>query len=166
MMNSPWFPADIMLGIEAKEFNLWFIRPENFGSHGLRVLQVAFGKLPVGCRVPFTEEWCLSGHSTIQARLVECSRNGCPVEEASGSWSPCVLPRSLKLAAWPVLGRDQTSSIYAWWRPLCLSKSCPINQIWQIDSNQVVANMWKMISKNRMYLSSTMSVMAKAVIFK
>jgi hypothetical protein len=27
-----------MLGIQAKEFNLGFIRPENLVSHGLRVL--------------------------------------------------------------------------------------------------------------------------------
>lgn len=34
-----------MFGIQAKEFNFCFITPENFVSYGLRVLQVAFGKL-------------------------------------------------------------------------------------------------------------------------
>ena len=37
-----------------------------------------FGKLPVGCRVPFREEWLPSGHSTIKAWLVECCTDGCP----------------------------------------------------------------------------------------
>ena len=32
------FPPDAMLGIQVKEFNLGFIRPENLVSHGLRVL--------------------------------------------------------------------------------------------------------------------------------
>ena len=33
------FPADVTLGIQAKVFNLGFIRPENLVSHGLRVLR-------------------------------------------------------------------------------------------------------------------------------
>ena len=61
------FPPDVKLGIQAKEFNLGFNRPENIVSHGLRVLKVPFGKLQAGCHVPFTEEWLLSGHSTIKA---------------------------------------------------------------------------------------------------
>ena len=44
VMSGTWFPPDMMLGIQAKEFNLCFIRPENFVSHGLRVLQVPFGR--------------------------------------------------------------------------------------------------------------------------
>ena len=32
------FPPDVTLGIQAKEFNLGFIRPQNLVSHGLRVL--------------------------------------------------------------------------------------------------------------------------------
>ena len=32
------FPPDMTLGIQAKEFNLGFIRPENFVFHGLRCL--------------------------------------------------------------------------------------------------------------------------------
>ena len=39
------FPPDVKLGIQAKEFNLGFIRPENLVSHGQRVLWVHFGKL-------------------------------------------------------------------------------------------------------------------------
>lgn len=42
--------------------NLCYIRPENFVSHGL---QVPFGE--TGSHVPFTEEWFLSGYSTMQA---------------------------------------------------------------------------------------------------
>ena len=32
------FPPDMILGIQAKEFNLGFIRPEHLVSHGLRVI--------------------------------------------------------------------------------------------------------------------------------
>ena len=32
------FPPDVTLGIQAKEFNLGFIRPDNRVSHGLRVM--------------------------------------------------------------------------------------------------------------------------------
>jgi hypothetical protein len=32
------FPPDMTLGIQSKEFNLEFIKPENLVSHGLRVL--------------------------------------------------------------------------------------------------------------------------------
>ena len=76
VMSGAWFPQDMTLGIQAKEFNLCFIRPDNLVSHGLRVLQVPFGKLQAGCDVPFTKKWFPSGHSTIQACLVECCRQG------------------------------------------------------------------------------------------
>jgi len=66
VMSGAWFPSDTTFAIQAKEFNLCFIRPDNFVSHGLRVLQVPFGKLQAGCHEPFTEEWLPSGHSTIQ----------------------------------------------------------------------------------------------------
>ena len=33
------FPPDVMLGIQAKEFNLGFIKPVNLVSHGLRVFR-------------------------------------------------------------------------------------------------------------------------------
>ncbi|XP_073681055.1 E3 ubiquitin-protein ligase Siah2-like [Garra rufa] len=71
-MNSAWFPPDMTLGNQAKEFNLCFIRPENFVSHALRVLQVPFGKLQAGCHVSFTEKWLPSGHSTIQYASAGC----------------------------------------------------------------------------------------------
>ena len=71
-------PPDVTLGIQAEEFNLVFLRPENLVSHGLRVFYVPFGKLQAGCPVPFTEEWSPSGHSTIIALLAECCINGYP----------------------------------------------------------------------------------------
>ena len=39
--DSARFPPDVMLGIQAKEFNLDFIRPDNLHlvSHGLRVFR-------------------------------------------------------------------------------------------------------------------------------
>jgi hypothetical protein len=56
--DGAWFPPDVMLGIQAEEFNLGFIRTENLVSHGLR----PFFELQVGCHVTFIEEWLLSGH--------------------------------------------------------------------------------------------------------
>uniref|UniRef100_A0A8C7MAY4 N-acetylneuraminic acid synthase a n=1 Tax=Oncorhynchus kisutch TaxID=8019 RepID=A0A8C7MAY4_ONCKI len=56
----------VTLGIQAKEFNLGFIRPENHVSHS-------------GCHVPFTEEWLPSVHSTIKAKFLECCRDGPPI---------------------------------------------------------------------------------------
>lgn len=38
LMSSAWFPPNITPGIDAQEFNLCLIRPQNFVSHGLRVL--------------------------------------------------------------------------------------------------------------------------------
>ena len=62
VMSGAWFPSDVTLDIQAKEFNLGFIRPENLVSHGLRVIYVPFDKLQVGSYVPFTEKWLPSGH--------------------------------------------------------------------------------------------------------
>ncbi|KAK6315699.1 hypothetical protein J4Q44_G00132230 [Coregonus suidteri] len=36
------FPPNVTLGIQAKEFNLGFIRPQNLVSHGLRVFRFLF----------------------------------------------------------------------------------------------------------------------------
>ncbi|KAK3572260.1 hypothetical protein QTP86_029526 [Hemibagrus guttatus] len=41
VMSGAWFPPDMTLATQAKEFNLCFIRPENFVSHGMRVLQIS-----------------------------------------------------------------------------------------------------------------------------
>ena len=42
MRSGAWFPPDMTLGIQAKEFNLCFICPENLVSDDLRFLQVSF----------------------------------------------------------------------------------------------------------------------------
>jgi hypothetical protein len=47
VMSSAWFPPDVMLGIQAKEFNLGFIRSENLVSHGQSPLG-AFWQTPSG----------------------------------------------------------------------------------------------------------------------
>ena len=53
-MSGARFPPDVTRGMQAKEFNLGFIRPENLVSHGLRVLaESPFGKLQAGSHVPF-----------------------------------------------------------------------------------------------------------------
>ena len=75
VMSSAWFPLNMMPAIHA---NLCLIRPDHFVSHGLRILRVHFGKLQASCHVPFTKEWLLSGHSTIQAWLVDCCRDVFP----------------------------------------------------------------------------------------
>ena len=64
-----------MLGIQAKEFNLGFIRPVNIVSQGLRVLRCLLANSK---HMPLTEEWLPSGHSTIKVWLVECCRDGYP----------------------------------------------------------------------------------------
>lgn len=66
-VTGAWFPSSMTLCIQAKEFNFSFIRPENFISYDLRLLQMPFGKLQGGCHVHFTEEWLLPGPSTVQA---------------------------------------------------------------------------------------------------
>ena len=132
VMSGAWFPPDMTLGIQAKEFNLCFNRPENFVSHGLRVLQVDFGKLQAGCHVPFTE-WLLSGHSTMQVIGGELQRwlsfwkvllssqlHWSSVRVTIGflvnSLTKALLPRSLSLAGWPALGRVLVvPDFFHWW---------------------------------------------------
>ena len=58
------FPPDVTLGIQFKEFNLGFIRPENLENQNQSPLG-AFWQTPSG--VPFYEEWLPSGHSTKKA---------------------------------------------------------------------------------------------------
>ena len=71
VMSGAWFPPDMTLRIEAKQFNLGFIRPENLVSHSLRV--------QAGFPVSVTEERLLSGFSAIKPRSVECCSDGCAI---------------------------------------------------------------------------------------
>ena len=50
-MDGAKFPPDVTLGIQAKEFNLGFIRPENLVSRGLSLFKglLANSKLAVMC---------------------------------------------------------------------------------------------------------------------
>ena len=77
-----------------------------------------FSKLQAGCHVPFTKGWLPSGHSTINAWLVECCRDGCPssteelyssVRVTIGFWvtslTRALLPWLLSLARQPSLER-------------------------------------------------------------
>lgn len=59
------FPPDVTLATQAKDFNLCFVRLENFVSNVLRFLWVSFSKLQVGCHVPFSDKCFLLGHSTM-----------------------------------------------------------------------------------------------------
>ena len=50
------FPLDVTLGIQAKEFNLGFIRPENLASKVFRCL-FANSKRAVMCRLATLPDW-------------------------------------------------------------------------------------------------------------
>jgi hypothetical protein len=96
------------------------------------VLSVPVGKLQVGSHVLFTEEWLLSGHTTIKAWLVKCWRDGCPsgrfshLHRDSGalrvtigflvtSLTKALHPWLLSLAGWPAFGRvlvEATADIF------------------------------------------------------
>jgi hypothetical protein len=47
VMSDAWFPTDVTIGIQAEEFNLGFVRPENLVSHGQSPLG-AFWQTPSG----------------------------------------------------------------------------------------------------------------------
>lgn len=66
VMSGAWFHPDI----QAKEFNLCVIKPENFVSYSLEVLQEHFDQHQVGCHViTFTEMVVLLGGSLHRATL-------------------------------------------------------------------------------------------------
>ena len=52
VMSGAWFPPDVMLGIQAKEFKLYLIRPENLLSCDLRLFG-AFLQIPNGLSCVF-----------------------------------------------------------------------------------------------------------------
>ncbi|KAI3354460.1 hypothetical protein L3Q82_018972, partial [Scortum barcoo] len=86
VMSGAWFPPNMTPGINAKEFNLCLIRPENFVSDGLRILQaVVFpdvGNFSAVC-------WLFGRYmyKTLQypIGLVESCWGGTPVEVWSSS---------------------------------------------------------------------------------
>ena len=79
-MRDAWF---MKLWIEAKQFNLGFIRPDNLVYYSLRFLSVFFCRLQVGFHVSFTKEIFPSDHSAIKPRLVEGCSDGCRSESFS-----------------------------------------------------------------------------------
>ena len=107
------FLLDVMLGFQAKEFNLGFIRPDHFI---LMVWESLGALLETPSGLSCTEEWLPSDHSTIKAWLVECCRDGCPsgsfsyllrgtLEFLVTSWSlPWPRPLLVSLAGRPALG--------------------------------------------------------------
>ena len=119
--DGPRVLADVMLGIQAKEFNLGFIRTKNLVSHGLRVFRcpLANSKWTVMClllRSGFrlaTLPWLIGGVLQRSLSLLE----GSPISR--GSLELCqidhrglvtyltkaLLHRLLRLAWRPALGR-------------------------------------------------------------
>ena len=106
------FLKDVTIAIQAKEFNLGFIRPENI------VFKVPFGKVQAGCHVPFTEEWLPSGHKGLIGGMLQRwlsfwkvlpspQRNSRALSELPSvtSQTKGLLPRLLSLAGWPDLGK-------------------------------------------------------------
>lgn len=77
MMPPPCQPGDERCLLTSKN-DAWpcaiffLIRLENCVSHGLRVFHMSFGKLQVGCHVPFPKDWLPSSHSIIQAWFTDC----------------------------------------------------------------------------------------------
>ena len=69
---------DLTLSIEAKQYNLDFIRQESLLPNTPTVLQMLLRKLQVSYHVCFTEERPLSGISAIESRSVECFSDACP----------------------------------------------------------------------------------------
>ena len=77
VMSSARCSPHIPLRIKTKKFDFGLIRPENFISQSLGVLQVFSGKLEAGFHVFCTEERLPSGHSAINPRLVEGCSDSC-----------------------------------------------------------------------------------------
>jgi len=115
VMSGAWFPPDMTLCIQAKEFNLCFIRPENFVSHGLRVLQVPFGLLlRSGFRLatlPYRPDWWSAAEIVVLLEGSPLSTEQCwstvrvTIRFLVTSLTKALLPRLLRLAGRPALGR-------------------------------------------------------------
>ena len=60
------FPPDVTLGIQDKQLNLGFLRPENLVYRDQSPLG-AFRQTPSGLSCAFTEESLPTGHFTIKA---------------------------------------------------------------------------------------------------
>lgn len=76
-----WFPLSGFL-----KPLISLIKPEDFSSCVLRVIQVHVGKPPMGCQVSLSEDWHLTGHSTRKVSLVECSTDACPQKVLASQW--------------------------------------------------------------------------------
>lgn len=62
----PEYPPDVVLGIQATELDLCLIRSENFVFHGLKVLQVTFPPGRTGLVGGVVQRWEVSLFSTNQ----------------------------------------------------------------------------------------------------
>ena len=77
VIRNAWFPPDVTLGIQDKEFNLGFIRPEYLVSHGLRVFMclLANCKRAVMClllrngfrlaTLSYRPDWCSAAEMVV-----------------------------------------------------------------------------------------------------
>ena len=121
-MSGAWFSPGMMLRIEAKQFNLGFIRPENLVSHSLIESFRCFFANSKQAFMSFTEERLPSSHSAIKPRSVECCCDGWPAVSPISTqdlWSLArmsiryfitsltmvLLPRVLSLAGHQPLGK-------------------------------------------------------------
>ena len=61
VMSSAWFPPDLALGSQAKEFNLGFIRPENLVSVMCLLLRSGFRL----ATLPIRPEWLSAAEMVV-----------------------------------------------------------------------------------------------------
>lgn len=87
MLSSAWFPPDMMLRIEAKQFNLGFIRLEYHVSHSLSVLYMLFCELQIGFHVSITDERLPSGHSALKCAVMVVLLDASPISTQLSSHS-------------------------------------------------------------------------------
>ena len=87
------FPPDVMLGIQAKEFNLGFYQTRDSCFSWSESLKVHFGKVQAGCHLPCV--WSLYHKGLIGGGL----------QRWLSSVTKSRLPRLLCLAVRPALGR-------------------------------------------------------------
>ena len=79
VMSCALFSPDIVICIQAKEFNFFVTSDHKIFCLMTSVFHMPSCKLQVCCHVPFSCEWLPFGHSPIKPRLVKCCRNCSPI---------------------------------------------------------------------------------------
>ena len=171
VMSGAWFPPNMTPGIHAKEFV--FVSSDQI----ILFLMVweASRCILANSRRPFTKEWLPSGHSTIQAWLVDCCRDGCPSGRLSSlhrgtlelwqSDHQVYRPQSTaNLTSCLVCALTYTVNCGTLYSQVCAFPNHFQSTEFTTGGLQLsYRNISRMISGNRMHLSSILSFMATAV---